>query len=1011
MDESRRKFIGQGSLIVSSAALAGKLGLAHAADDNTPPAFKNGPYLLAPKTGSMVIAWESTHPVEAIISYGQNKEQPERTIKVSPKQNSPLFQGAKMNLYHIKLENLSASEKGTKYHYRVELSGGESYSASFTTLGTNPGNVKILTVSDSHLFTTRDKINEDIKAIQPALIIHSGDIVEGTGTQAEQFSFWFKGKEEDFIHFYPVVYSAGNHDAGGDYFNAYVYDIQDEEYGGKVKGNSSFDFAGMHISLMDSNPWGLFQMNSEATGKKATQETLDIIQNSLAWLKSDLESNNAKAATFRVLSMHHPVSDAYTRRYIPPVAEPGGVDVFIGGHWHAYARQVSENPEIGAGTLYFTQQDARIYSDKGNYFVIDVDAEKGLMVIKNFACVSPTEKTKLVNTTVFSKNKQQLSWSDIAITPLSILSNGEVTVAAKVKNDGAGLAAAVFPINDNGQIRHIYKFDNKITVLDPGTSVALTGTLPLAQIGLHTLTLADTSVEVDVAFRPATYAYTRLRTKLGDGPVSNVLDNRLFVKADVKNIGNEAGIALAEFFIDGKLIESKKYRLQAGETKTVEFFHLFEQAGKYEVSIGNAEKETVFIEGAIRGMPIVKDKSGNGNDAYIHGAPRLGKDAEGKTSLILDGKRDYLEIPDTGKYRVKDAMTGMVWAKFPSKGTKKGGVSELLEPFADGKGVVPDRNPLMAKGIGLGWGTPYLFRMVVRETGKVGYGVCFLDDNGEFTWSDSKDAQAGIKKDVWVQYTSAFDCKSGANSWQNGFLSAKIGKPVFDAPLKNWEGEPLKVGHGYMYKLLTKRNRGMYVTLLPAEISQVRFYTSKISEAENTDIRQNPSLPNTSKNALKVWLDFEPGNLVNKGVHTTEWVEVSATSIASLELLYKATFSGKAGITATVQSSNNGKKVLREKKISLRSGEHSLMIKELGKCRYLRIITAFESDLNSTESSVPVLHEYVLNAGVKKRWNTLADWRKGSFIDAAGYQLEDHYRSHAADFADYSGKVSEPETE
>ena len=142
-------------------------------------------------------------------------------------------------------------------------------------------------------------------------------------------------------------------------------------------------------------------------------------------------------------------------------------------------------------------------------------------------------------------------------------------------------------------------------------------------------------------------------------------------------------------------------------------------------------------------------------------------------------------------------MTGMVWANLPSAGTTKGGVSELTEQYVDldGKGAIPDHNPLMVKGIGLGWGTPYMFRMAVRETGKVTYGVCLLDDNGEFSWNDGSDDSFGIKKDQWVQYTSAFDFTTGGDSYENELHSAHVDKPAFEnAPIKTWEGEPMYIG-------------------------------------------------------------------------------------------------------------------------------------------------------------------------------------------------------------------------
>ena len=459
--------------------------------------------------------------------------------------------------------------------------------------------------------------------------------------------------------------------------------------------------------------------------------------------------------------------------------------------------------------------------------------------------------------------------------------------------------------------------------------------------------------------------------------------------------------------IAGQTVDSKKYTLQAGQSKTAEFSHVFDRSGAYDVKIGNSASQTVFVEGSIQGMPIVKDKSGNANDAYVHGAPELGADGTGKTTLILDGKRDYIEIPDKGGYKVTDAATGMVWANLPGAGTTKGGLTELVEPYTDGKGVPADHNPLMFKGINLGWGTPYLFRIAVRETGKVTYGLCFEDDNGEFQWNDSSDPKAGIKKDTWVQYTSAFDFKSGGDSYQNGFRSAGVEKPAFgDAPVRNWEGTPLRIGHGFKNTILKQRGRGLYYTMLPGAISQVRFYTSKISAAENDAIRANPTAAHDSAKHLRIWLDFDPANLITKGTHTTEWVEVTDRPNA---LRYKADFSGKARVVVTVQTSDNQSKVKSSQRFTLVSGEKSIDLKALGKARYVRIVSELQSDLNRSASSVPVIHEYLLEAGTSKRWNTLVDWTRGSFSQAAGYHSGDNYRNHAVDFADYSGEASAPD--
>ena len=116
-------------------------------------------------------------------------------------------------------------------------------------------------------------------------------MVEGTGTQKEQYAFWFNSGE--FIHNYPVVYACGNHDFS-DYFDMYVIDTQTEEYGSAVAGNISFDYGNVHFDLMDSNPWALFQMNAETSGGKMDAATADKIEKSVQWLKDDLAKNQDK---------------------------------------------------------------------------------------------------------------------------------------------------------------------------------------------------------------------------------------------------------------------------------------------------------------------------------------------------------------------------------------------------------------------------------------------------------------------------------------------------------------------------------------------------------------------------------------------------------------------------------------------------------------------------------------------------------------------------------------------
>ncbi len=952
--------------------------------------FRCGPYLLAPACDSMTVAWESNSHCRAFVSLATGDGPFCPPIEVPAVADAPVFQGAQMALYRWTLEGL---EPETDYRYRVELEGGEHLTAGFRTLPKNPEQLRLMTLSDSHAFATRESFNQAVWTHRPCFILHSGDLVEGTGAQAEQFAYFLKGQDEqDFIHWFPVLYAEGNHDQGGPYFDAYIYAVQDSRYGAEVRGDCSMDCGGLHITLMNSGPWGLGEMNAETAGKPADASTLREIAAAKAWLRKDLSGEWAKQSIFRLLVLHHPYSDAYTARHIPAIAEPGRVDLLLAGHTHSYARYVSADPSVGAGTVYITQQDARMYSARGDYCLLDIDFQKKLMTLSSIGKTSALDPAAPTAVTQIAAEKQQLVYDQVEVGPETVLCGDAVTVRARITNQGCGLAAAVIPVLDNGEIRYLYQFHGETVLLEPGESVSLEAPLPMEQtLGRHTLRIGDHTFFVEVQFRPVCFVYTLPDVRVGDGTAAGLSGSRINVQARIRNIGSEAGTQDAVFRIDGEYAESQSLTLDAGASGEVHFSHVFDRAGSYQITVGSSDPRTVCIEGGIQGMPIIRDRSGQGHNAVVHGAPRRGFDEQGRRTLILDGYQDYLEIADDWKLHSSGALTGMVWAKLPGKGTTRPGVAELTAPYTDGKGIIADHNPLLTKGVGLGWGTSYQFRMAVRDNGKVTYGVCFDDDNGEFGWNDSDHPDAGIRKDQWVQYTSAFDMETGGDSYENGFHSAHVDPPVFDAPVKNWKGTPLRVGLGFKNKIHNRRGRGTYHTMLPGEISQVRFYLRKLTEEENARLLKTPEAEDSQD--LQVHLRFENEDLKLYGTHTTEWVRCGSAPEC---LRYQAEIPKGAQAAVWVQYSQDGKSVCREHCTALADGTHTLELEAVGAC-WVRLCTEFQSALEETFSAVPVLREYVLEAGREFRWNTLESWRQGTFSGAVGHQDSDVYRDHGED--------------
>lgn len=959
--------------------------------------FVTGPYLMTPKTNGMVVVWELDKPMKSTITYGTS-DADQKTLEV-PVEEGEKFKGESMHMYRARLSDLKPA---STYTYKVEAENGQTMEGHFRTLSEKPDEVRFIVVSDSHRFETATQVSDVIAKFDPDFILHTGDMVEGTGSQKDQFPYWFQNVGS-FLHNVPVIYNSGNHDYGV-YFDEYVTKVQKEQYKSNETGrNVAFDCGPVHFDMLDSNPWSLFELNSTAGGGEADAATKAVVNESLDWLKADLATDNAKKADFRVVTMHHPFEDDLTRKYVPSIVENGNVNIMFSGHTHLYSRYASANPARGTDTLYVTQGDARIGDGKidtgkpdqrmddnypnllanGKGDMLEVTVKDGLLTYKNMGLGSEGEK--VLETVTLSKDGTKLAYSDISITPDSIQSNGTVTVSATVTNVGKGLAAASMCVKDNGTDRWLYEFGKsgkeRVVGLNPGESATLSAPLTLSALGKHTLMLGGYTKTVNVTFRKATYSYDNLRLQLGSGTVSEPTSDVIYAKADVKNLGNEDGTAQAVLYINGASIASQKVALKAGETRAVEFAYKAPAGGDYKVKIGNSSEKTATVLGSIQGTPIVKDKSGKGNDGIIRGNPTLVK-YNGGWGLSLDGVDDYVEIPDNHNYVVDNGITGMVWAN----------VDRLAQ------GDEWDHNPLLMKGASISYGTNYLFRMAVRKTGMVTYGVGFNNDNGEYFWNDDENMDGGVTLGKWVQYTGGFDRATGGDSYEDTKASGHTDAPDFDSEIRNWEGKSMYSGFAFHRHLLTGRGRGKTHTMLTGDIGQLRFYTTKLTAEENKQIYDNPTAKGPKSDKLVVWLDYAPENIVTKGTHTTEWRAVTG-DVA--KFTYDAKINGAASATATIETSDDGKTVKAAKAVVLKNGKNTVDASELGSAKYVRVSTVLQSSVAEQATDIPVINAYTVKAGNTNSWATLADWNKGTFTEAAGYESKDVFNDYSVDYDNY----------
>ena len=960
--------------------------------------FLNGPYLLAPTATGMTVSFEARGSTPAKVKYGTSG-QAQADVDVACQRGAP-WQGNPEGdcMYRAVLTGLAPA---TLYDYTVALASGETRTGTFRTLKDRPDEVHIFTISDSHAFKGSKALSEALLRDRPDFVLHTGDLPAGLGYQKEKYQqSWFAPGAE-FLKHIPVVYINGNHDVGP-HFAEYFMVAQRNTYNASPNDlNYSFDYGPVHFVMVNSNPWGLSEMNADLSDLPVHKKTLVEINDSLEWLHNDLESATAKQAKWRIVGMHHPYTDSFSFKRVVNVIENGGVDLMLAGHLHGYQKGISIDPARAARTVFITQgtaesvlgeitygkADERIFPEfpevvsfgRAIFHTLDIVGDR--LSFKVYGLKKGEAQVKLLDETVLSRNEPSISVSGVKLSPVKG-APGSVLLEAIVKNEGSGIAGVVLSMKDNGHEVPINLFGapgkERVVIVNPGETKAVRKTITIEQPGKHTIRVAKVSRTLSIPEPHEKFVFNRLTARVGRDEYSNTV----FATVEVINPHKVKTIGPVDLMINGKVVASRLIALQPNEKVDVSFSHQFQEGGEYQLKVGDQPAKDILIESVLKGTPLVRDMSGHGNHAILRGNPKITRLDNGAVSVDLAGSPgDYIEIPDRPSLRVSEGVSGIVWAnlnRLPREGEM-------------------DRSPIMSKGPSLGWGANYLLRMLVKRSGGAfTAGICY--DTSEYFWEG--EGKAPLSK--WAQYSMSFSKDKGGANYLDGEKAAETPAVNGDfTGFRNWEDHPIFIGYARLGNLVKEYKRPKNFAHFVGQISQVRFYTTALSAEEIRTINENPSQPGPKTESLAAWLNFE--DIQTEGTHRTPWqspayyapkfrADKQRWTFGSL--LADAKVPAGTSLVATVEVSDNEGSAKGSKELSLRDGKQTIDLTGLPSAQYLRIVTRFKSVAGAEGVLVPELKLYKVSAALAGRttqltWGTRADWEKGFREGALGFEPPD----------------------
>jgi predicted MPP superfamily phosphohydrolase len=231
-----------------------------------------------------------------------------------------------------------------------------------TTAPEGPANFTFVALGDMGIGATAQATETAVAALDPAFVLHSGDISYAEGRQNEWID-WF-AMVEPVAARHPWITALGNHETYSGSSVTEVTMVADKRVVSPVEvafyherfglpGNElwySFDWGGVHFVALD------------------TFSQAAISPDELTWLEEDLSGHGN--ATWTVAFLHEPPyssgtthgSSTRVQGKLVPILEKHGVDLVLAGHEHNYERtwplragsplRETNDTTQGEGTVY-----------------------------------------------------------------------------------------------------------------------------------------------------------------------------------------------------------------------------------------------------------------------------------------------------------------------------------------------------------------------------------------------------------------------------------------------------------------------------------------------------------------------------------------------------------------------------------------------------------------------------------------------------------------------------------